>query len=467
MESYINQCDVIYILGLSNGLRELYLNNLPKVFYPIGKQCLLEYQVQAINKHVDIENNNIKIALLIKGGAYNLSLYQRAIVDRLNIDCYDIKDNISNVKTVINYLLDIHAMHNLGRFVVLNGSSWITDDCNEINLADVQEYFNIRAMFTTERSFNNLSIQNNILTKTSSNVNKIMAEANWFNKAPSSIQKWLPKIKNVTDTSYSMEYMHKLPLSELLLFAPIVRDNIESIFNEIFKYINHSIIVNPSPVKQYQCNTAFKYLVRNKTDERIDDICKAIGVSETQTMMYNGIRLGTLNLIIETCINKTIQLPQIPSIMHGDLCFSNILVSQKMSNLEPVITVIDPRGSSENGQFSIYGDAKYDLAKLLQCFVGNYDEIVYGKFDTEAEFRASANCFNGKIKFDAMANDGNYPKNEVFNKIVNCYGVSVSDLMPLVTLLFLSMIPLHSDSPERQLGFFVNALRLYHNSKFQ
>ncbi|MNF05243.1 hypothetical protein D3C80_2049270 [compost metagenome] len=35
------------------------------------------------------------------------------------------------------------------------------------------------------------------------------------------------------------------------------------------------------------------------------------------------------------------------------------------------------------------------------------------------------------------------------------------DIMPLTVLLFLSMLPLHADRPDRQEAMLVNALRLY------
>jgi hypothetical protein len=45
----------------------------------------------------------------------------------------------------------------------------------------------------------------------------------------------------------------------------------------------------------------------------------------------------------------------------------------------------------------------------------------------------------------------------------NYSGIEAQDPTVLATtiLLFLSMLPLHSDSPERQRGLFANALRLY------
>lgn len=41
------------------------------------------------------------------------------------------------------------------------------------------------------------------------------------------------------------------------------------------------------------------------------------------------------------------------------------------------------------------------------------------------------------------------------------FGVSESQLYAMQIQLFLSMLPLHNDRPDRQLGFIGNAYRLY------
>lgn len=39
--------------------------------------------------------------------------------------------------------------------------------------------------------------------------------------------------------------------------------------------------------------------------------------------------------------------------------------------------------------------------------------------------------------------------------------LTVREIMPLVILLFLSMLPLHADRPDRQKAMLINALKLY------
>ncbi len=62
------------------------------------------------------------------------------------------------------------------------------------------------------------------------------------------------------------------------------------------------------------------------------------------------------------------------SIVHGDLCFSNILFDIKTN----ILRLIDPRG--EFGEFDIYGDVRYDIAKLSHSVSGRYDFIINDLF---------------------------------------------------------------------------------------
>lgn len=60
------------------------------------------------------------------------------------------------------------------------------------------------------------------------------------------------------------------------------------------------------------------------------------------------------------------------NIIHGDITFSNILFNGYKTYF------IDPRGSFGNSK--IYGDKKYDWAKLYYSLIGNYDSINSKKF---------------------------------------------------------------------------------------
>ena len=87
----------------------------------------------------------------------------------------------------------------------------------------------------------------------------------------------------------------------------------------------------------------------------------------------NGKKYQPLEKIIvalETAIPEMLYDVDTFNIIHGDLCFANIMVDSNFS----FIKVIDPRGKF--GTYDIYGDFRYELAKLFHSVDGKYDFII-------------------------------------------------------------------------------------------
>ena len=78
------------------------------------------------------------------------------------------------------------------------------------------------------------------------------------------------------------------------------------------------------------------------------------------------------------------------SIIHGDLCFANIMVDSNFS----FIKVIDPRGKF--GTYDIYGDFRYELAKLFHSVDGKYDFIIKDLFDLD--YNTETSCINYHVQ---------------------------------------------------------------------
>jgi len=125
-------------------------------------------------------------------------------------------------------------------------------------------------------------------------------------------------------------------------------------------------------------------------------------------------------------------------LIHGDLCFSNILYDVANNKYR----IIDPRGRWGN---TIFGDIKYDLAKLRHSIVGGYDSINNGLFSIEYK--------NNLLKINTL-------KSVQHQKISNDFDLWVSknwnleQIKMIEGLLFISMLPLHNDNLKKQLAFF-------------
>ena len=133
--------------------------------------------------------------------------------------------------------------------------------------------------------------------------------------------------------------------------------------------------------------------------------------------------------------------------MHGDFCFSNIFYDPKLDSIK----VIDPRGSIDDLNKRITGAIEYDVLKLAHSFIGNYDKIIAGHFNIVK--------INGMeiIEFDEPSKE----LESYFFKKAKCeYNIDKNFIILGQISLFLSMIPLHNDRPDRQNAFYLNAVRL-------
>ena len=131
--------------------------------------------------------------------------------------------------------------------------------------------------------------------------------------------------------------------------------------------------------------------------------------------------------------------------IHGDLHPANILFDP----YSRIFKFIDPRGNF--GEPSVYGDHHYDIAKLRHSFSGRYDFILSDQF----EITEDKNIFTYKTFHDKEHEDiATY-----FDTTLLLAGYNLETIKTIEALMFISMIPLHSDAPMRQLAMFVTGIK--------
>ena len=135
--------------------------------------------------------------------------------------------------------------------------------------------------------------------------------------------------------------------------------------------------------------------------------------------------------------------------MHGDYCFSNILFDMNSF----ICRLIDPRGRIHDQ--TIYGDPRYDIAKLRHSVVGGYDFIVHGLFNLNEK----ENCFEIKKTQPYFQTQ----LTQIFDEYTIKYGYNLDEIKLIEALLFTSMIPLHKDNIQRQKVFYLIAVEKINN----
>lgn len=321
----------------------------------------------------------------------------------------------------------------------------------------INTYFHSRSTITTQRAFNSLKIQDGVVWKSGTPPRKIEAEANWFAKIPVGLKRFTPQLiqSGTTQESnpfYETEYLPILPLNEIFVHGrnPVVFW--EKVLSLISFYMNESRKLFPKNsqdllAKIHQDSTA---LYSDKTYERLSAYAKQQNIDLDKPTRYNGINLPSLRQIADECVSKTLALPEVPAIVHGDLCFSNIMYDSRSNNIK----VIDPRGLNIQQELTIYGNQSYDLAKLCHSFIGLYDFIIADSFNLEKN-----NDIGVKLTFNIDKRLEHIQTMFMEKSLLPM--ISNEEIIAPTILLFLSMIPLHFDKPHRQEAMLANALRLY------
>ena len=321
----------------------------------------------------------------------------------------------------------------------------------------VNTYYRSISNLTTQRAFNSMHIDRFSIRKSSLDVNKMKAEANWIQSLPKDLRHYAPAIwdSGVVDGEgfYEMEYFYLNSLANLFVFCSYPQFVWNDILNACQAFITDVARYRPSDdssVKRIAHSNNELFL--SKTFNRLDQYVRQSGVSLDTPWVINGVKTPSLRDVVnETGGMIVADRTEFVTLMHGDFCFSNILYDFKSKSIK----VIDPRGVDNDGNMSIYGDLRYDVGKLAHSIIGLYDFIIAGMFeyserspyDIELEFKLFDSIKATQDTFKRMTFDG--------------WNLDELNVYPIMIHLFLSMLPLHCDNPERQKAMLANALRLY------
>lgn len=306
------------------------------------------------------------------------------------------------------------------------------------------------------RSFNSIEIdeQRGILKKRSENKEKLVNEIRWYLRIPNKLQYLLPRVYDysldLTDPYVSMEYYGYHTLHESLVFGDLPLVKWQAIFQKLLFAINDMGQFTVTGERN-QFEMALRDIYLQKTFDRLDMMRNEPDFHSffENTITINGIEYRSLNeyikmlpeLIEKLVVNTfTGQF----NIIHGDLCFANILIEDTYD----FIRVIDPRGKF--GTFDIYGDARYELAKLMHTLEGKYDFIIEDMFDIDV--------IGNTIEYHVHKQIDN-----ITNVFLDVFRESIDNIQAVRLIeatLFLSMIPLHSDYKQRQFAMLAIGVML-------
>jgi streptomycin 6-kinase len=158
--------------------------------------------------------------------------------------------------------------------------------------------------------------------------------------------------------------LHYTALNELFVFSKLPQLVWQQILNSCFDFIN-SCQQHSAPDNATQ-GSSLSALFEDKTTQRLTEYCLIHGLDFQQQWHYNdqfSASFEQLLTLSQQYLPKTITHA---TVLHGDFCFSNILYDFRMGRIK----TIDPRGIDLNNELTIYGDTRYDLAKLSHSILG-------------------------------------------------------------------------------------------------
>lgn len=330
---------------------------------------------------------------------------------------------------------------------------------NWLDFGHANTYYHSKSTFTTQRVFNELSITPRWVEKSGHSDRKIEGEAHWFENLPPMMRQYTPQFLGSHESrrapgtfAYRLEYLHHTALNELFVFADIPPLLWHKILRECLGFLeNCRSHIAPDNVTA----SSIAQLFIGKTRQRLSAFCESRGFDRDQSWSYvSAPENEPLKLSIAELAKRSEEhLPRDETgfcLMHGDLCFSNILYDFRTNRIK----VIDPRGVTVDEKLSIYGDIRYDIAKLSHSILGMYDWIVAGYHTTSLE--------NGQISIEIPEHQSHRDVQALFLQLVEeQFHLSPVELYAMQIQLFLSMLPLHADDPVRQDALLANAFRLY------
>ncbi|NDJ60756.1 MAG: phosphotransferase [Chloroflexi bacterium] len=321
------------------------------------------------------------------------------------------------------------------------------------DFGNIENLVDARQRLLQSRYFNGLSINPvlNTITKVSENNEKLTDELNWYLNLPNELKVLTPRIvshSHIDNRLHIVQEHYGYPnLAELYVYGDLPSDMWVAILKHVMR-IHQEFRRYPGDLPP----DAVRSVYLDKTWQRLEALRQQanywVNLLARETVVRNGVTLRNLPLLRAAIAARAAELSATApiSVIHGDYCFSNILFDLN----HQIIRLIDPRGSF--GRKGIYGDPRYDIAKLRHSVCSLYDYIVGDMFEVQAR----------DTDFTTIIYANGLPAlvGAAFEQLVTEAGYNLDEIRFIEGLLFISMVPLHRDNFQRQQMMYLTGLQL-------
>ncbi|UFJ42455.1 hypothetical protein LOK74_08200 [Brevibacillus humidisoli] len=281
------------------------------------------------------------------------------------------------------------------------------------------------------------------VTKRSTDERKLTDEICWYLDLPSRCKSLIPAIYDYSlepgNVFVTMEYIPWPTLTDSYLTVEGSSQLLEweKVFEDLREVVRQFTAYSREPDI-----TSYETMYMTKTHQRLGQFIRssewASAMLERGFQEINGRRLPCPSLVLErerAAIDRLLYEGRF-QIIHGDYCFPNILYDHDSRSIK----LIDPRGSF--GAPGLFGDVRYDLAKIRHSLSG-FDNIVRDRFTVSLSGQSIALSLADNLAQRALR--------QMWDR---CLDKRLAEVRLIESLLFLSMLPLHSDRPDRQMAMY-------------
>lgn len=307
------------------------------------------------------------------------------------------------------------------------------------------------------RTFNELEVDEVLgtITKRSANRAKFIDEIEYLKLLPDDLKVLFPRVvaqSTSWDAPYlTMEYYGYPSLADVFVY-----ENVDpGIWEKVFRHLKTILVDGFARHARPLHKGDVAQMLLHKSKARHAELMRTLDATSPyrslfdadQSIRVNGVELKTLPALWGRIGAMAEQLDENArgAVVHGDMCFSNVLYDLR----NRIVKLIDPRGSF--GTTGVYGDQRYDVAKLYHSVYGAYDLVVNDLFAVKVE--------GADVQLDIRHQPRHAAICQRFEDVF-FPAYDRQEILFVTAMLFASMPALHYEAPARQAAMYVRSLQL-------
>lgn len=318
-----------------------------------------------------------------------------------------------------------------------------------LDLAQLQQFLMLTSGSTATRHFNQVEVDDYYYTKSSSDQRKMRAEYAFYALAPEAMRPWLIQPFDYREQDGRASYkMMRYYLADAALqwvhgaFEPAA-------FQSFIERLLFFVAQRPRracPPAQSRADASQLFV--DKVQQRAQEF-----LQHAEGQRINAlVAAATPSLALGPQLDRYLRLYarhaasfalDYQVVGHGDPCFSNILYDQQRH----LMKLIDPKGAVEEAE--LWTHPLYDLCKISHSVLGDYDFINNGLYRVGFD---DHNLLQLELPLERQV-----ALKPLFPLQLARLGYDLRSVRLGEASLFLSMLPLHIDYPNKVMAFLLKA----------